>query len=185
MLKKILLLMCLLVALSGVASAEIILEVDEFNETKYVYSCFEKPNIKEKGIDLRNVIFRKHITDSSVKYILICSNIDSDPIGKNRFPVYNDFLIKFDDDIHEIYTLSRYGDFTLMSRSVDLIAELHEIVLTVPEDVVKKILSSDKITIRVPLYPKELNKNKTLIRNFTFDISQEMINEWRQVILAE
>ena len=181
MLKKILLLICLLVALSGVASAEIISEVDDFDNTKYIYSYFRLVGEKTEDIRIKDLYFRKSITANSVEYILIFSNTEVGHGLKDRFSIYNDFLIKFDDDNNEIYTLSRKGEF---SHYLD--SGFQQIVLNVPENVISKILSSDKITLRIPLDLRHSgDKYKTRIRNFTFDVSQEMISEWRQVIQAE
>ena len=59
MLKKILLFICLLVALSGVASAKISSEVDDFDKTKYIQSYF-KPGIeKVEGLYIRELVFQK------------------------------------------------------------------------------------------------------------------------------
>ena len=62
MLKKILLLMCLLVVFSGVASAEIYSEVDDFDKTKYIYSYIKKPGIERiEGFYIREIVFQKKL----------------------------------------------------------------------------------------------------------------------------
>ena len=172
MFKRILLLVCLLVALSGVAQAEIVSEVDTFDQTKYVYSYFKNPEFeKSKELKIKNLVFRKIITTDRTEYILTMDNS-----GKSKSSVYNNFLVKFDDSDSEIYKLTRRGN--------DIFGGYEEIVLIVPENVVAKILTSDKITLKVPLNPKGKN-NYEISRNITVNINLEIINEWRQVIKSQ
>ena len=186
--------MCLLILLSGTAKAEIISEVDDFDKTKYIYSYVRLPGIKGKDIEVKNLLFRKCITANNVEYMLIFHNANYYGV----FPSYNDFLIKFDD---EIYTLPRKGNTTVMYNSTAFIPNFtpaliggyffvvsssygyHEMVLSVPENIVEKILSKNKITLRMPLYPRKYSKSS--IRNFTVDINEDILSEWRQVIQTE
>ena len=188
MLKKILLFMCFLVLLSGVGwaeaevasedddekvirvtKAEVISEVDNFDGTKYIYSYIKLSGMKEKGIEIKELIFRKSITIDSVEYVLIFGNK-----GSALCPTYNNFLIKFDDD-SEMYILPRMSDNNIYDG-------YKEAVLVVPQNIVDKILASDKITFKIPLDP---NYKETSIRNFIIDVNEEIINAWRQVIQAQ
>ena len=211
--KKILILLCLLVALTGVVRADfnsdndefnnndsdkvqIITEIDEFDNTKYIFSCIRLPGIKEKGMEVKNLIFRKQISTSNTEYLIMFQNTEVGLYGQNRFPLYNKFLVKFDDDNNEIYTLPKIGDAIIKWGGQGGLfggsnhGGFHEVVLSVPENVVEKILTSNKMTIRVPLDARghswsDMNSAYTTsIRNFTFDINEEIMNEWKKVINA-
>ena len=168
-LKKILLLMCLLVALSGVASAEIYSGIDDFDKTKYIFSHFKETIIKDKGLNMQYLTFRKKITANNVEYTLRFNNVVT---TGNTISMQYDFLIKFDNNDNEIYILP--------DKQNDLL-----VLLDIPENVVNKILSSNKITLRIPFGPQYLRDNKTGFRNVIVDIPENIANEWRQVIQAE
>lgn len=187
--KKTLLVMCLLVALSGTVQAEVFSEVDDFDKTKYVYSYFRLTDVsmrdvvkERKGpvvLEVKHLIFRKNITTNPAEYLLIFRNTEIGVAGENRFSSYNEFLVKFDDDENEIYTLPKRGSAVVDSSII------HEIVLSVPKNVVDKILSSNKVTLRIPLNPKYNDTTRSTIRSLAFDIREDILNEWRQVIQAE
>jgi hypothetical protein len=154
-------------------SAQIVKQIDTFDNTTHVFSYFrdiEAPLLKPYD----QVILKKTYKGSDEPEYLLILNRKDHYSGVKDYSFYNDFYIKFNGDTNDVYVLPKKG--LLGNR---LLGE--HVALVVPKNVVDKIRTANKIEVKIPTHVN-IAKEVTLESNI-LSIPEEVIKEWKMLII--
>ena len=154
--------------------AKVITQVDEFDNQTYVFSQFKDTELKAIKPLSELVLKKTYKATEAPKYLLLLSR-HSTFSGVQGYSFYNDFKIKFDNNIEKTYSLIRYATHEDNQTM--------QMALEIPQNIIDMIMDHDSIQIESPLYHGVSGKME--LDKMICTIPIEVINEWRLVITGK